>query len=240
MAQTNKWLYHMFDNWFRGGNIWIYSDPHFNDEESKQMRTAHGTYLSDDEQLERIKHKVGKNDTIIFLGDIGDTEFIKKIKGYKVLITGNHDSGIDNYTRKAKVKSVMSCMDNSRLEFEGLYKDCVEFTGTNDGAGLRGYYITDDNHLFDEVYDGPIMIAPKIMLSHEPVDCPYFYSIHGHDHSNWFDNGHHFNACAEWVNYTPVSLLEMLKTGKFKNVDDIHRMTIDKATNRKQKRLAKN
>lgn len=188
MPQVNKYLYHTFDHWFRGGNIWIYSDPHFADSEMVYLRK---NYIDDDEQVKRINSKVGKNDTIIFLGDMGNVEYINKIKGYKVLITGNHDSGKTTY-----------------MEY------------------------------FNEVYDGPLMISAKVMLSHEPVDCPYFFSIHGHDHSNWFDNDHHFNACAEHINYTPVSLLDMFKKGMFKNVNDIHRMIIDRATERKAKRLA--
>ena len=189
MAQINKYLYSMFDHWFRGGNIFVISDNHFSDQEMIHLRK---NYIGDDEQIKRINSKVGKNDTLIFLGDIGNVEYIKKIRGYKVLIMGNHDSGKSNYT-----------------------------------------------DYFDEVYDGPIMISKKVMLSHEPFDSPYIFSIHGHKHDNGFNNGHNFNACAEWINYTPVSLLDMFKKGMFKNVEDIHRQTIDRATARKAKKAGK-
>lgn len=87
-----KSLYDEFaKRWYRGGSIWFYSDPHFNDPESEEFRTQKGVYLSDEEQVKRINSKLGKKDTIIFLGDICDTEFIKKIKGYKVLVLGNHE-----------------------------------------------------------------------------------------------------------------------------------------------------
>ena len=46
----------------------------------------------------------------------------------------------------------------------------------------------------------------------------------------------HMNLCAEWVNYTPVSLKDLVKSGMLKNITDIHRVTIDKATARKAKK----
>lgn len=92
-----KHLYDNFKHWYHGGSVYFYSDPHFADEEMKYLRK---NYIGDDEQVKAINKKIGKNDTIIFLGDIGDTEFIKKIRGYKVLIMGNHDKGATCYKRK--------------------------------------------------------------------------------------------------------------------------------------------
>ena len=40
---------------------------------------------------------IGKKDTFICLGDVGNVDIVKKIKGYKVLICGNHDSGTGKY-----------------------------------------------------------------------------------------------------------------------------------------------
>ena len=89
-------LYPIFaERWLRpGGNIYFYSDPHFADEEMKYLRK---NYIGDDEQIRRIKSVVHKNDTLIILGDIGDPIPLKQIKGYKVLICGNHDKGITFY-----------------------------------------------------------------------------------------------------------------------------------------------
>lgn len=198
-----KHLYDCFSHWYRGGNIWLYSDPHFGDEEMKYIRKD---YIGDDEQVRRINSKVGKNDTIIFLGDIGDTEYIKKIRGYKVLIMGNHDAGASNYMRQC-------------------------------GIGSDGKLY--DNRLFDEVYEGPLMINDKVILSHEPIDLPFAFNFYGHDHSNWFSTvakyNNHLNVCAEWIDYTPISLVSLLRSGVTKNVENIHRMTIDGAIRRKAK-----
>ena len=89
-----KHLYDCFAHWYHGGTVYFYSDPHFNDANVKAMRK---NYIGDEEQVKRIRSKVGKNDTLIILGDVGDKEFLKKIRGYKVLILGNHDAGASTY-----------------------------------------------------------------------------------------------------------------------------------------------
>lgn len=89
-----KHLYDCFAHWYHGGTIYFYSDPHFADVDVKAMRK---NYIGDEEQVKRIRSKVGKNDTLIILGDVGDKEFLKKIRGYKVLILGNHDAGASTY-----------------------------------------------------------------------------------------------------------------------------------------------
>ena len=92
-------LYDKFDHWQNDGNIWVYSDPHFADDEMKWLRAD---YIGDDAQVKSINSKVGKHDTLIILGDVGDVSFIKKLRGYKVLVMGNHDSGASNYKRVEK------------------------------------------------------------------------------------------------------------------------------------------
>ena len=75
-------LYEIFDKvWNKGGEIYFYSDPHFNDTDMVHLRNNH---IGDEEQVACINKVVGKKDTIGFLGDIGDTDFIKKVRGYKV------------------------------------------------------------------------------------------------------------------------------------------------------------
>ena len=91
-----KHLYDCFTHWFhegRGG-VWFYSDPHFSDDESKTLRS---NYPGDQAQVDSINKYVGKYDTIVILGDIGDPTWLGKIKGYKVLVLGNHDRGASIY-----------------------------------------------------------------------------------------------------------------------------------------------
>lgn len=88
-------LYDTFKHWGQQGTVWLYSDPHFGD---KELAAGTPGRPSDEEQIKLINSKVGKKDTLIILGDIGDIECAKKLKGYKVLIMGNHDAGKTNYT----------------------------------------------------------------------------------------------------------------------------------------------
>jgi calcineurin-like phosphoesterase family protein len=180
-------LYTIFaEKWLRGGAIYFYSDPHFADEEMKYLRK---NYIGDDEQIRRIKSKIGKCDTLIILGDIGDPTPLKQIKGYKVLICGNHDRGASYY-----------------------------------------------EEYFNEVYTGPLFISDRILLSHEPVNLPFVLNIHGHDHANWEVRSNAFNMCAEQICYTPVSFKDIIKAGLLKDIPSIHRITVDNAIIRKEKR----
>lgn len=185
-----KGLYDSFaERWYRGGSIWLYSDPHFSDPEMQYIRR---NYIGDDEQIKRINSCIGKKDTLIILGDIGDVNQVKKLRGYKVLIMGNHDSGASNY-----------------------------------------------KSFFDEVYEGPLWIADRLLLSHEPISLPFALNIHGHDHSGIERQPNCFNVCAENINYKPVCLKHILASDLRKNIDSIHRITIDNATERSKKK-AKN
>ena len=206
-------LYYPFKKWSENAAVWLYSDPHFGDVESYTFRgliTDKTKEELDRFQVDSINRFVGKNDTILFLGDIGDPTPLKWVRGYKVLITGNHDRGA------------------------AFYKD-----------------------YFDEIYTGCLTISDRIILSHEPIEnCPTFlFNIHGHDHNgtdvkeyvfkdcdavstdklagNALAAVKHyklnrFNVCAEWINYKPVSLKDIINSGVLSNIPTIHRDYLDK------------
>ena len=181
-------LYDIFAHWHKQGTVWIYSDTHFND---KELGEGVATRPSAKEHLKLINSKVGKKDTLILLGDVGDIEIARRLKGYKILIAGNHDAGMSNY------------------------KD-----------------------VFDEVYAGALIVGEKLILSHEPVDVPWAFNIHGHVHSGEpMSDNQHFNVCGEARKcYEPVNLNQFMKAGFMAKVQTIHRDTIDKATKRARKR----
>lgn len=176
-------LYKPFQHWAEEGTVWVYSDPHFSDKDLPDRPT-------DEEQVKLINSKVGRKDTLIILGDIGNIEYAKQLRGHKVLIAGNHDAGLTNY--------------------EGV---------------------------FDEIYGGVLVIAEKIVLSHEPIkDIKWAKNLHGHIHDkNYKGDKYHLNCCAEAIDYTPINLNQFVKKGGLGAVDSIHRQTIDKATARKRK-----
>lgn len=229
-----KTLYEPFRKWSERGTVWLYSDPHFSDPDMVELRK---NYIGDDDQVARINAKVGKHDTIIFLGDIGNVEMIRKIHGYKVLIMGNHDKGASKYKRNTVIEKHLITSEFT----VPMAKEFAERRWANYRIRTRVegeyFWVIANNGLFDEVYEGPLFIADKLLLSHEPIDLPFAFNIHGHDHSGWhIQDGNHLNVCAEHIDYTPVNLNRLLKGGLLSKVDSIHRMTIDNAVERKKER----
>ena len=96
----------------------------------------------------------------------------------------------------------------------------------------------DHEALFQEIYEGPLFIASKILLSHEPVPgLPWCLNIHGHDHNGmeYYTEGcHYLNLAANVCGYTPVNLKQIIKDGILSGISDIHRQTIDRAVLRKE------
>ncbi|MBO4531740.1 MAG: hypothetical protein J5767_14005 [Paludibacteraceae bacterium] len=96
--------------------------------------------------------------------------------------------------------------------------------------------------LFDEIYAGPLFISDKILLSHEPVyGLPWCLNIHGHDHNGmeaYREGCKHINLAANVCGYTPINLGKIIKDGILSDIDSIHRQTIDRAVEKKQKREA--
>ncbi len=261
---SNKFLYPCFNNW--KGSIWFIADTHFNDADIKKYRN-----ITDDELVKRINTRVSKNDTLVLLGDVGDLSYVQKLKaGYKVLIMGNHDSGISKYKRiKTKIADSYYlcnvCGNEVYPDFRDFYNCgydeayCSHCETTQQITYYDDKY--EDNKLFDEVYEGQLTIRKNIVLSHEPVNFPFALNIHGHDHNGTDFKNYvlinydadmdsqdmtknylevikankltKFNVCAEWIGSMPVSLKTILQSGILKNIDDIHRLAIDKAKEHK-------
>ena len=98
----------------------------------------------------------------------------------------------------------------------------VLITGNHDkGASTYEPY-------FDEVYNGPLFISNKILLSHEPIDIPFAYNIHGHSHCQtepMVENG--INLAADVVNWEVYNLKDIIKMGGLNKILDIHRLAIE-------------
>lgn len=234
-------LYKIFDHWHQEGTLWIFSDPHFGDDE---LTTGIHNRPSAAEIVQRINAKCGRKDTLICLGDVGDVEYVKLLRAKrKILICGNHDAGRTNYERKIErlyFDKTYYDRDTALQEAKAKCSGCryniyekFQFT-----LPFESWVIECDNMLFDEVYEGPLMIAEKLILSHEPVDVPWVYNIHGHDHQG-HKRKNHTNVCVDVTGYQPINMNQWMKSGAMAHVETIHRDTIDKATVRKQKRGGK-
>ena len=234
-------LYKIFDHWHEEGTLWIFSDPHFGDDE---LTTGIPNRPTAAEIVQRINAKCGRKDTLICLGDVGDVERVRKLRAKrKILIMGNHDAGRTNYERQTFTKifdKEYYTKDMAYNAMAGLYPDWRISIG--EGFDLRSPFeywkVTADNMLFDEVYEGPLMIAEKLILSHEPVDVPWAYNIHGHDHQG-HKRKNHTNVCVDITGYQPINMNQWMKSGAMAHVETIHRDTIDKATARARKRGGK-
>lgn len=230
-------MYDLFNEKWCKQTIWLISDTHFGDAE---LRAGIPDRISDDEIVKRINAKVGRKDTIIHLGDVGDVEYIKKLRGYKVLICGNHDAGATNYQREVK-RVVMSYSLNKEEAFAQVSKNYPGYQVDLLTEGFGGWVFSVDNCLFDEVYTGPLMAGEKLLLSHEPVDIPWAFNIHGHDHAGT-GRKNHLNCCIDasmkqfGLEWEPINMNQIMKTGLLSHTESIHRLTIDNATERKNKR----
>lgn len=97
---------------------------------------------------------------------------------------------------------------------------------------------------FDEVYTGPLFIADRILLSHEPIYGlgAFCINIHGHMHDNGEDNFYytntynHINLASNVYNYQVFNLGKEIKNGLLSQIKNYHRCTIDEATFRKEKK----
>lgn len=234
-------LYKIFDHWHQEGTLWIVSDFHFDDED---LELGIRNRPSAAEIVQRINAKCGRKDTLICLGDVGDVEYVKLLRAKrKILICGNHDAGRTNYERQIVSKKFP--MDEFQKaealeEMKKLYPNCrysVE-ESWEFRSPFNCWVVYADNMLFDEVYEGPLMIAEKLILSHEPVEVPWAYNIHGHDHQG-HKRKNHTNVCVDVTGYQPINMNQFMKSGAMAHVETIHRDTIDKATVRKQKRGGK-
>lgn len=88
--------------------------------------------------------------------------------------------------------------------------------------------VTLAQEYFDEVYSGPVFIAKKLLLSHEPLIIPFALNIHGHIHGDTrvYHKGH-INLASDVAGFTPISLSEIIKKGCMSKITDIHRNVIN-------------
>ena len=226
-------LYDIFqERWGQSQSCYIYSDPHFNDDE---LAGGIKDRPSAEEQVKRINAKCGRRDCLIILGDVGDAEYVRQLRAeYKILIMGNHDAGSTRYKRHRDT-IVLSTYDFTQEEaIEEMERRYPGYQIKFECMGNAGWVFSIDNKLFDEVYEGALIIGEKLILSHEPVDVPWLFNVHGHNHTDR-KRQNHLNVCSDVIGWEPVNFTQFLKSGFASKIQTIHRQTIDKATERKVK-----
>lgn len=236
------YIYDQFQHWAKDGAVWIYSDPHFGDED---LACGVPSRPDDETHIKAINSCAGRKDTLVILGDVGNLDAVRKLRAArKVLIMGNHDTGATKYKRKSVYKKYDKekyTREQAIEDMKALYPNC-KYTAW-EGYDIQHmpfcyWAIEADNQLFDEVYEGALIIGEKLLLSHEPVDISWAFNIHGHDHAGKKRPGH-LNVCSDVIGYKPINFNQILKSGVASKIQSIHRVTIDKATARKIKRGGK-
>ena len=235
-------IYDSFQHWGeKHQTVWIYSDPHFNDDE---LAGGIKGRPSAEEQVKKINAKCGRRDALICLGDVGDIEYVRQLRAeYKVLVMGNHDAGASNYKRQV-IKKIYDQDDYTKeqalAEMRANYPGwkITIYESYEFHAPFKRWNVYADNLLFDEVYEGAVIVGEKLILSHEPVDIPWLYNVHGHDHAGR-QRQNHLNVCSDVIGWEPVNFTQFLKSGFASKIQTIHRETIDNATKRKAKRGGK-
>lgn len=231
-------LYKAFDHWHQEGTLWIISDTHFGDAD---IRRGFPDRPADNELVKRINSYVGRKDTLIMLGDVGDISYVKQLRAkYKILIMGNHDCGRTNYERQVITQLFSKDLYTKEQVLDlmkTMYPNCRY--SIEERKQLDSFFeVSADNMLFDEVYEGALIIGEKFILSHEPVELPWALNFHGHDHQGGFHKNS-VNCCCDVIDYKPINMNQIMKQGLAAQIDTIHRETIDKATKRKKKRGGK-
>ena len=223
-------LYYNFHHWCKRGSIWITSDTHFQDE---QLEEAIPNRIKTADHIKLINSKVTKNDTLIILGDVGCLKATSRLNGYKVLVAGNHDTGLSKYQKQihyAKFDSDTYDKYEALDEMKELYPNCKYDIRLGSIYSLLHsspilWNVTANNGLFDEIYSGPLIIGKKIVLSHEKLNnINWAFNIHGHIHNPHIPNdNNHFNVCGDARrNYEPINLNSLIKSGIMREIEDIH------------------
>lgn len=234
-------LYKAFDHWHQEGTLWIISDTHFGDAD---IRRGFPDRPADDELVKRINSCVGRTDTILHLGDVGDLSYVKQLRAkQKILIMGNHDCGRTNYERKIETKIFNKDLfqkDEALAGMTRMYPGCRYTISEGHQLHIPFEYweVSADNMLFDEVYEGALIIGEKFILSHEPVELPWALNFHGHDHQGGFHKNS-VNCCCDVIGYKPINMNQVMKQGLAARIDTIHRTTINNAIIKKTKRGGK-
>lgn len=100
--------------------------------------------------------------------------------------------------------------------------------------GNHDQSVTKFESYFDEIYTGPLFISDKILLSHEPIHDLRWFNIHGHDHNTLYPQGYNYiNLASNCTRWGVFNLGKEIKNGLLSEIKNIHRITIDNATEKK-------
>lgn len=205
---------HLFNKWrLSYRNIWVISDLFLN---SKISSLVDENWVGVDKQIEIINKKVSDRDLLIVIGDPGDIKYIKEINCTKILITDGR-----KLCKKLYLNKKYSRYLTFDEEIEYIKAENAEYVLNKLLALKPEYYkvkvdtinssVEYDCGMFEEIYDGPLMISPHIVLSHSPVKISSGLNVHGDsfcggETEHIKDKLVWFNATSNILNFEPVNL----------------------------------
>lgn len=223
-------IYKLFqDAWEKYQTVWLFSDPHFDDEELAQ---AYPERPSAQEMVDIINGCAGKRDLLILLGDISDLGYLRRIKADKWLVLGNHDQGVSNYLRTQRTYTFNKEYYPTKESIKEMIWEWLpdqKIISIDDEGWF--WTATVDNRLCDQVFEGPLQVGEKLILSHEPIPLlTWARNVHGHDHSDGlFKDKYHYNICCDAFGYKPFNLTRALKTGFLSDIESLHKVERSKS-----------
>lgn len=237
-------VYDMFNTQFFGvvNDVYAVSDTHFGDQE---LRDGTPGRMTDDEIVAAINKVCGKTSALIHLGDVGDLSYVRKLRAkVKILVLGNHDGSASMYKRHCKRiyldKSECPTREDVIAHIREAYPEytVVDICSYGCRPLFDKWFVYLDNRLFDFVFEGPVTLGEKLVLSHEPIPMiTYAMNLHGHDHAAKRPDSNIYHYNINWdVIKQPFHLSAELKKGLLSKVTSLHRQTIDYATKRRAKR----
>jgi len=185
----------------------LISDTHFNHkrilefDENRNARPFRSVEEMDKTLINKWNSVVSKQDTVFHLGDFSFCNF-EKSKAIFNRLNGRIHLVMGNHCRSRSVS---------------WFKNV-------------GFY---------QVYKYPICFKNYFWLSHEPMVLDKksnYINIHGHIHSpgrmkqfeNVLSDSNHINVCAEMINFTPISLGDLIKNAPHNHrVKEIERFLDD-------------
>lgn len=152
--------------------IWVTSDLHFNHPGILKMSRSQFSAVEEHNEyiIKKYNEKVGKDDLVYILGDIGFSPLkqlaplIQRLNGRKILIRGNHDRGTTGEYIAMGFIEVYDHPVYFSNEIILSHEPCMEAYNNPYVFNIHGH-----THLRSLILDNYINICPE-QTNYEPVD----------------------------------------------------------------------
>jgi len=198
----------------------VISDHHFghknvNKFEPIRLKRAEelGYFSSEQMMINEWNKVVGKEDTVLHLGDFafsGVEKYMNKLNGKKILIYGNHDKGQLSTSYKAVRGFYIEWNDTFLInpsEDDKLHSGIIK--SFQDKFIMFSHYPLNYNDKWDNQKEKIKNRIEKYNKLYEDFCCDFL--IHGHVHSNEKEVERHFNVSCEVLDFKPIQIKEIIE-----------------------------